>query len=633
MIKGENITLRRGTKILLHEANMVIHPGERVGIVGKNGAGKTSLFALLEGSIDIDEGTLFIPPNWKIASVEQEIHDTHSSAVAFVMDGDKELKQLNHEKDRLIQAEKSPETIQALAQIETRLDEIQAWNAQARAKQLLSGLGFHSSEWDKPVSAFSGGWQMRLNLARALMTPSDLLLLDEPTNHLDLDAILWLEKWLSQYPGTVLMISHDSEFLNSVSKVILSFEQQKLHRYKGNFDSYLTQKAEKLKQENLAIEKQEKQTAKLEAFISRFKAKASKAKQAQSRVKALEKMQKLAPVYQESGIHIQLSSPKNMPDPLIVLDKACMGYADHPVLNHIDLMVRAKSRVGILGVNGAGKSTFIKSLIGEIPLLGGHITVSKGTKIGYFAQHQLDLLDLDSTPLQHLQRIAPDANEQTLRNYLGRFAFHGNQVLEPVRPLSGGEKARLALAMIVWEEPNLLLLDEPSNHLDMDTREALANALTEFEGSVLLVSHDRHLLRTTVDEFWVVFNGKIEAFNGDLEDYRQWLNDQLTPTQNTAEKTHIDRKEQKRIEAQERQRLAQLRKPILQKIEALEKELDAIQKRLSELNEQIADPHLYEDQNKETCIKVMFEHGELNTKNTTLEAEWLSLQEKLETIL
>ncbi|MGB6104410.1 MAG: ATP-binding cassette domain-containing protein, partial [Pusillimonas sp.] len=523
MIRATGLTLRRGTKVLLDGTDFVINPGERVGIVGKNGAGKSTLFAVLQGRLDADAGTLLIPPGWRIASVEQEISHNNLPAREFVIDGDTQLRALQAER-----AATPDSNGHRIAELESALVEADAWSAPSRAEQLLAGLGFAPGQWMNPVNSFSGGWQMRLALARALMAPSELLLLDEPTNHLDLDAMLWLERWLAAYQGTVLLISHDTEFLDSVASVILHFDQAKLLRYRGGYEDFLTQRAERLRQTRLAWDRQTREAARLQSFIDRFKAKATKAKQAQSRVKALARMETLAPLQAESGIDIRIPEPTSMPDPLLVLDKVSTGYQGGngqalTVLADIQLMVRGGARIGVLGVNGAGKSTLIKTLAEELPVLAGERRASKGLEIGYFAQHQLDMLDPDATPLQHLLRLAPQAREQELRNYLGGFGFSGDTVISKIAPMSGGEKARLALSLIVWQKPNLLLLDEPSNHLDVDTREALATALAEFAGSVLLVSHDRHLLRTTVDSFWIVADGRVQEFDGDLEDYRDWL--------------------------------------------------------------------------------------------------------------
>ena len=640
MIRASGLTVRRGTKVLLEEAEFTINPGERVGVVGKNGAGKSTLFALLEGQLDMDAGTLQIPPGWRIASVKQEITEVDRPAREFVIDGDHHLRSLQAR--RL----KTPDSDgQAIAELEAALVEADAWSAPSRAEQLLAGLGFTPEQWMQPVGSFSGGWQMRLALARALMAPSDLLLLDEPTNHLDLDAMIWLERWLGTYPGTVLIISHDTEFLDTVARVILHFDHAKLVRYRGGYEDFLTQRAERLRQSTLAWERQTREAARLQGFIDRFKAKATKAKQAQSRVKALARMQVLAPLQAESGINIHLPEPVSMPDPLLVLEDVTTGYGQSQgspkvVLQDVTLMVRAGSRIGVLGVNGAGKSTLIKTLAGLVAPLDGERRASKGLEIGYFAQHQLDMLDADGTPLQHLARLAPEAREQDLRNYLGRFGFSGDTVNSRIAPMSGGEKARLALSLIVWQKPNLLLLDEPSNHLDVDTREALATALAEFSGSVLLVSHDRHLLRTTVDSFWIVADGRVQEFDGDLDDYRDWLNERNANARATARQQSasqrvdepVDRKAQRRQEAEQRQRLSTLRKPLEQRLAKIESALQKTSQRLKDLDELIADPDLYSDERRDERIRVLAEHGDLSKKSSELEEEWLLVQEELEEV-
>ena len=639
MIRATNLGLRRGVKVLLEDTDFVVNPGERVGIVGKNGAGKSTLFALLKGELDADAGTLSIPAGWRIASVEQDVaHDTQA-AREFVIDGDVHLRQLQTQR-----AAVDPGDGHRIAELEAALIEAQAWSAYSRAEQLLAGLGFAPEQWQLPVNQFSGGWRMRLALARALMAPSELLLLDEPTNHLDLDAMLWLERWIAAYQGTVMLISHDTEFLDSVARSILHFDHAKLVSYKGDYTSFLTQRAERLRQTQLAWDRQTRETARLQSFIDRFKAKASKAKQAQSRVKALARMEQLAPLQAESGIDIRIPEPTSMPDPLLILDELGTGYRAEdgsaiPILNQVKLMVRGGSRIGVLGVNGAGKSTLIKTLAGELEPLAGERKASRGLEVGYFAQHQLDMLDLDATPLQHLSRIAPQTREQELRNYLGGFGFGGDAVTSKIAPMSGGEKARLALALVVWQKPNLLLLDEPSNHLDVDTREALATALAEFPGSVLLVSHDRHLLRTTVDDFWIVADGRVTEFDGDLEDYRSWLlqrsSDQRAEARqaeaNAASST-VDRKAQRRQEAEERQRLSALKKPIEKELQQIEKQMDALRAQLQDLDARIADPDLYSDARREERQETLAAHGNAKKQLDEKEERWLELQTELEAL-
>jgi len=664
VIRASGLTVRRGTKVLLDQTEFVVHPGERVGFVGKNGAGKSTLFALLQHEIEADAGSLEVPQGWRMASVKQEIASSDDSAREFVIDGDTHLRALQREREKQSETLKqNPQRAEALgvriAELESELIEAGAWTAASRAEQLLAGLGFTPTQWDHPVDSFSGGWRMRLALARALMAPSELLLLDEPTNHLDLDAMLWLERWLSAYAGTVLLISHDTEFLDSVAQTILHFDQGKLNRYKGGYQDFVIQRSERLRQTKIAWERQTRETARLQGFIDRFKAKASKAKQAQSRVKALARMELLAPIHAESGIDIRIPSPEEMPDPLLVLEDMQAGYTNEQgqtiaILSNVRLMVRGGDRIGILGVNGAGKSTLVKTLAGELDVQAGKRKASRGLEVGYFAQHQLDMLDLESSPLQHLMRIAPQTREQELRNYLGGFGFGGDRVTDQVEPMSGGEKARLALSLIVWQKPNLLLLDEPSNHLDVETREALTTALAEFGGSMLLVSHDRHLLRTTVDSFWIVADGGVQEFDGDLEDYRDWLAQHqantrrqevatrqasnINPLENnslSADRSDVlntDRKQQKRLEAQERQRTAALRKPLDAKLAKIEKELEIIQSKLNALDTLIADADLYSEARRQERVRTLTQHGELTKQHDHLEETWLTLQTEIEMI-
>ena len=641
MIKAQGLTLRRGTKVLLEEAEFVINPGERVGIVGRNGAGKSTLFALIQGQIDQDAGTLDIPNSWEIAAVSQDVYGQEKNAREFVIDGDIRLRALQQARAEVDESDGIK-----LAELESALTDAGHWSAESRAEQLLAGLGFAPETWDKTVSEFSGGWQVRLSIARALMKPSDLLLLDEPTNHLDLDAMVWLERWLSAYQGTVLLISHDTEFLNNIARVILHFEQHKLQRYRGNYESFVEQQAERLSQHEQAYAKQQKEIQHMQSFIDRFKAKATKAKQAQSRVKALNRMQKLAPLQLSSGISFSLPQPEQMPDPLIIIDKIDLGYEPtQPILKNVSMMIRAGARIGMLGVNGAGKSTFIKSLVGELEPLSGTIKTSKGVNIAYFAQQQLDMLDPQATPLLHMIRIAPNEREQSLRDYLGGFGFIGEQALSKVEPFSGGEKARLALALLVWKKPNLLLLDEPSNHLDVDMREALARALTQFEGSILLVSHDRHLLRSTTDEFMIVADGSISEFDGDLDDYQQWLTDKkaterqestLAKQQDrlatTDESTHIDRRARRRQEAEERQRLGILKKPLIKELKQIESKLEKVSERLEELQKAMSDENFYSDENRDNRIAQLSEHGQLEAQKNQLEERWFELTEDIEKI-
>ncbi len=641
MIRAEGLSLRRGLKQLLDGASFVVHPQERVGIVGANGAGKSSLFKLMLGQLDAEAGTLDIPAGWRVSSIAQEITDPSRAACDFVMDGDTRLRALQAEQAQL-QAKPSDSTDwgMALGRIEAELDEAGAFSARARAEQLLVGLGFAADTFEAPVRSFSGGWQMRLNLARALMAPSDLLLLDEPTNHLDLDAMLWLERWLASYPGTVILISHDTEFLDAVSSVILHLDNRQITRYRGGYSDFETQRAEKLRQLQLAHQRQARTAAHLQSFIDRFKAKASKAKQAQSRVKALARMEQLEPLRAARQLDIELPEPLAMPDPLLRLDKVSAGYGSGPaVVRNVNLFVRAGERVGILGVNGAGKSTLVKTLAGELPALGGERAPARGLVVGYFAQHQLDLLDAQASALLNLARVAGDATEQMLRDHLGRFGFSGDSVQNLAGVLSGGEKARLALALIVWSRPNLLLLDEPSNHLDIDTREALTEALVGYGGAMLLVSHDRHLLRTTVDRYWIVADGGVQEFDGDLDDYRRWVEERRrAPSQAAAERGNTpaqsgaepDRRERKRLEAEQRQALAAKRKPLQRELDEVERKLAPLQKRRAELDALLADPETYTDAKRGR--ELTLEHGQIAQAMDELEMRWLELQEAIESI-
>lgn len=640
MIRSAGLSVRRGTQLLLEDAEFVVHPGERVGLVGRNGSGKSTLFALMRGELDADAGDIQIPVIWRIASVAQTMTELGRAAREYVIDGHSELRELQRQREAAQHGTASGETI---ANLELALDQAGAWQANSSAEALLAGLGFAPDEWDKPVGTFSGGWQMRIALARALMAPSELLLLDEPTNHLDLDAMIWLERWLASYDGTVIIISHDSEFLDAVCNTIIHIEQRKLTRYKGNYESFLSQRAERLRQTKIAWARQTQESARLQRFVDRFKAKASKAKQAQSRVKALARMQTMAPLHAEAAIDIRIPSPDDTPERLLTLKEAAVGYVDAngqatPVLTDITVRLEAGDRIGVLGVNGAGKSTLIKLIAGELPVLAGERLPSKSLKVGYFAQHQMEMLDRNASALVHMSRIAREANEQTLRNYLAQFGFTGERVSESIAPFSGGEKARLALALIVWHKPNLLILDEPSNHLDVETREALTTALAEYEGSLLLVSHDRHLLRTTVDAFWLVAHGGVQLFEGDLDDYRQRItsfkpNRAGPPKDGQADAAStVDRKQQRREQAQARQALAQARKPLEKQLTALESKIQVISHRIEELDAQLASESFYQDTDSDARQNVMQERGKLTSNKETLELECLDLMEQIEAL-
>ncbi|HZX31820.1 MAG TPA: ATP-binding cassette domain-containing protein [Rhodocyclaceae bacterium] len=538
MIILRNVTLRRGSKVLLDKASVTINPGERVGLVGRNGAGKSTLFALLNGSLHEDGGDYTIPSQWRMAQVAQDMPETEQGATDFVIDGDTALLAARNE---VFEAEASDDGMR-MAEAYMALNDAGEHDAVARAQALILGLGFKVSELNNPVSSFSGGWRMRLQLARALMCPSDILLLDEPTNHLDLDAMVWLEAWLKRYPGTLIMISHDREFLDAITQVTLHIDNARLVRYGGNYSRFEDMRAEQMVLQQAAMARQADKIAHLQSFINRFKAKASKAKQAQSRVKALERMEKIAPVLADAEFTFEFQEPLNLPNPMLSMVDTSIGYpppeeapAGTPptvIVRHINRSVQAGQRIGILGANGQGKSTLVKTIAQALAPISGEVTVGKGLNIGYFAQQELDVLRPQDTPLEHMTRMAKEAiaagrsvpgREQELRNFLGTFNFGGDMVKQPVGTMSGGEKARLVLCMIVWQRPNLLLLDEPTNHLDLSTREALGVALNEFEGTVMLVSHDRALLRAVCDEFWLVSRGGVGPFDGDLEDYQRYL--------------------------------------------------------------------------------------------------------------
>lgn len=630
MIQLKNLNLRRGLKELLLGANLTLNPGYKTGLTGANGAGKSSLFALLMGELHADSGDALLPPHWTIAHVAQETPALERSALDYVLDGDHELRQLEQE----LQDAEERHDGNAIGHLHGELARIDAYAAPARAGKLLTGLGFDVNAQQRSVASFSGGWRMRLNLAQALMCRSDLLLLDEPTNHLDLETVLWLEDWLQGYPGTLLMISHDRDFLDSVCDHIVEVANQDLTLYTGNYSQFEVMRAEKMARQQGEYEKQQRQIAHLESFVNRFKAKASKARQAQSRVKALEKLERIAPAHVASPFDFHFDSPDNLPNPLLKLEQADVGYGSATILSGLNLSVEAGARIGLLGVNGAGKSTLVKLLSGDLAPLRGEIVNAQTLKIGYFAQHTLETLREDETPLQHMQRQAPTTRELELRSFLGGFNFRGDAATDPVGPMSGGEKARLALAMIVWQKPNLLLLDEPTNHLDLEMRHALTMALQDFSGALIVVSHDRSLLEATTDIFWLVSHGKVQPFDGDLEDYRQWrltlLADAGKPSSGDAQ--GLNRKEQKRQEAEARQRLSQLRKPLQNKLNKLEKELDQLSAAKAELDGFMASADAYEDANRQRLADAVRRQGEVATRLAEVEEAWLEAQAELEAL-
>jgi ATP-binding cassette subfamily F protein 3 len=582
MITLRQLTLRRGTKLVLDGANVTLNPGEKAGLVGRNGAGKSSLFSALAGRLDPDGGDIDLPRQWRIGEVAQHMPETDTGATDFVLEGDEPLMEA---RKALAQAEAVHDG-HAMAEAHAALAQAGSFDARSRAQTLLMGLGFTVEQLDAPVNSFSGGWRMRLQLARALMCPADLLLLDEPTNHLDLDALVWLEGWLQRHPATMLVISHDREFLDAVTQVTLHLDQAQVTRYGGNYTAFESMRAERMLQQQAAFDRQQDRMAQLQRFIDRFKAKASKAKQAQSRVKALARMEKLAPVLASADFSFDFPEPASVPNPMVSLRELDCGYGQRIVVRGVQRSVLAGQRIGILGANGQGKSTFIKTLVGQVEPLGGAKVEGKGLTIGYFAQQEMDLLHDDDTPLQMMVRWArergPDAREQELRDFLGQFRFTGDQVLQAVGTLSGGERARLVLAMIVWQRPNLLVMDEPTNHLDLQTREALSLALNGFEGSVLLVSHDRALLREVCDEFWLVAAGQLQVFDGDLDDYQRWLVDeqrtraaQRLQASREAASTREPREDRKAAAAA-RQELAQRTRPLKQELQRIEQRLAAL---------------------------------------------------------
>ena len=644
MIKFDNITLQRGGQPLIEGANLTLDSGQRYGLVGRNGAGKTTLFKLLLGQLQLDAGQLTWPPAMRMAHMAQEIGDVNRSTLEHVLDGDLSLRAA----EAAIAAAEAKHDEAALSHVYADYDHVGGYSAVNRAQQLLQGLGFPEQDWSQPVGSFSGGWRVRLNLAQALMCPSDLLLLDEPTNHLDLDATMWLESWLQKYPGTLFLVSHDRDFLDQVVQVIVHLDRKKLTSYRGNYAAFERQKAERMAQHQVMYSKQQTEIAHIESFIRRFKAKASKAKQAQGRVKALERMEKIAPAYADSPFTFRFPEFDKTSSTLIDLDRVSIGY-DKPIVS-ANITLLHDSRYALLGPNGAGKSSLIKTLVGDLAPLSGQIVPGEHLKVGYFAQHQLEALDIGASGLLHLQRLKPKASEQELRNFLGSFGWQGERVFEPVKHFSGGEKVRLALAMIALQKPNLLLLDEPTNHLDLEARHALTMALQAYQGAIVVISHDRHLLRQVVDNYWIVADGKVKEFEGDLQDYQMQVqalaqaqaqakmkerqeiirSDPSKTNHSEAEAlTPAERKEQKRQQAEKRKQLSPLKKAIAKH----EKDIDLWQAKLDLLEAELAQPSLYDAENKAKLKDLLAQQAHASEQHEYNEELWLEKNDQLESMV
>jgi ATP-binding cassette subfamily F protein 3 len=630
MLQFDKVTLRRGPRVLFQDATFQIHPGQKTGLTGANGTGKSSLFsliALILGALSSDEGTLDRPAGWIIAHVAQEMPATAQAAIEYVLDGDAELRRVQRE---LANAEHQ-DAGERIAQLHAELEHIGGYQANSRAASLMSGLGFRAGDETRPLSDFSGGWRMRLNLARALMCRSDLLLLDEPTNHLDLDAVIWLESWLKQYRGTLLLISHDRDFLDSVCTQILHIEQNRATLYSGNYSAFERVRVEQLANQQAAFAKQQREIAHMHSFVERFRAKATKARQAQSRIKALERMEVIAPAHVDSPFHFAFQVPLKNPHPLLALDRCAAGYAKQAIIEKVKLVLNPGDRIGLLGPNGAGKSTLIKLLAGVLRPLSGERSEARHLVIGYFAQHQLEQLQAAHNPIEHLQQIDPQASEQALRDYLGGFGFVGDKALEPVAPFSGGEKSRLVLAMLVYRRPNLLLLDEPTNHLDLEMRQALATALQDFEGAMVIISHDRHLLRLSCDQLLLVHGGMVTEFDGELDAYPAWIagHNRIARQESaatSASDSNEHRRERKRVEAQRRQELQPLKKAL----DKAEYELTRLHAERDAIERELADSTLYQAQAKDKLQILLKRRGGLDEQLAQAEERWLMAAEALE---
>jgi ATP-binding cassette subfamily F protein 3 len=621
MLKLNNVSLRRGVRLLFEKVSFTIHNGQRAGISGANGCGKSSLFAMVLGEIQPDIGDFSIQSGFVIAHVAQELSSTEQAAIEFVIDGDTELRNIQAKISLAEQQHDGHRTAELYAELET----IDGYTANSRAAILLSGLGFKQAELNNPVSTFSGGWRVRLNLAKALMCRSDMLLLDEPTNHLDLDAVIWLQDWLQSYPGTLLLISHDRDFLDAVVGHVLHFEQQSASLYTGNYSQFELARAERLAQQQASYEKQQKERAHIQLYVDRFRAQATKAKQAQSRLKALERMEVISAAHIDSPFHFEFFKPDRVSNPLIKVEKATLAYGETVILDTISLSIKPGDRLALLGPNGAGKSTLIKLLATENSPTSGSIDAAESLKIGYFAQHQLEQLDRNASPLLHLQRLDKKATERDLRNFLGGFGFHGDKTLENVAPFSGGEKARLVLAILVYQKPNLLLLDEPTNHLDIEMRHALSSALQDFSGAMIIVSHDRHLLRTVTDQFLLVSNGQVLPFDGDLDDYADWVKNQTRAPESVASPSKDQRgKKQKQAHSRQQQ------KPLRDALKKAEKQLEKLYAKQQNLEQQLADGDVYNQENKKHLAELIEAKNKLDRELEKAEETWLEAQAALE---
>lgn len=626
MLQLRDLSLRRGPNLLMEGADATVYPGQKVGVVGPNGCGKSSLFALIRGELHPDAGDCVFPAGWEIAHVAQQTPSGERAAIDFVIDGDRELRAVAAQ---LAVAEETGEGLRQ-AELHGRLEAIDGYGAESRAARLLHGLGFAPGEERRAVDSYSGGWRMRLSLARTLMCRSDLLLLDEPTNHLDLDAVIWLESWLKSYSGTLLLISHDRDFLDAIADHILHVDRGQVGFYAGNYSAFERQRAERLAQQQAAFGRQQREIARIQRFVERFRAKATKARQAQSRLKALERMELIAPAHVDAPFTFRLREPPGLPRPLLVLEDVAVGYGERTVLSGLDLSLAPGDRIGLLGPNGAGKSTLIKLLAAALPLQSGRRLPARALQVGYFAQHQMDQLRGDDSPMAHLQRLARNRGEQELRDFLGGFAFAGDKALDPVAPFSGGEKARLALALLIWKRPNLLLLDEPTNHLDLEMRHALSEALQEFEGALVVVSHDRHLLRVTSDELLLVDDGAVTAFNGDLDEYPAWLAKRQADPDVTADVPAplggLSRKAKRRHEAEERRRL----QPLRSRLQGLETRLAELSARHGELERELTAPELYEPAAKDRLLALLGQKHRIDAELEQTESAWLEAGEELE---